>query len=139
MTVCSTDLAIKGRKELFREIAELDVNLQCLYGIYGEERDLYIEESKFVLNLHSYDSEIFEVVRVNYLMHNKICVLTELNPSTSIETELANLFVCCSREVLASEVASLKDQPEKILQTAANAYDWLRARPKEMIMKSIFK
>ena len=68
---------------------------------------VFIEESKFVLNLHLYDSELFEVVRVNYLMHNKVCVLTELNSSTKIAPELKNLFVCCSRETLASGVASL--------------------------------
>ena len=91
-----------------------------------------------VLNLHLYNSEIFEIVRVNYLMHNNICVLTELNPSTKIATELTDLFVCCSRETLASEVASVVDQPETIQQTAAKAYDWLRARPQEVIMKTIF-
>ena len=126
------------RHKLLHEIQELGVNLQFLNGVYGEDRDAFIEKSKIVLNLHLYDAEIFEIVRVNYLMHNNICVLTELNPSTKIATELTDLFVCCSRETLVSEVASVIDQPKTIQQTAANAYDWLRSRPQEMIMKSIF-
>jgi len=91
-----------------------------------------------VLNLHLYDSEIFEMVRVNYLMHNKICIVTELNPSTKIAPELKNLFVCCPRETLASEVAYLIHEPKKIQETASEAYDWLRSQPQELIMKSIF-
>ena len=126
------------RHKLLHEIQELGVNLQFLNGVYGEDRDAFIERSKMVLNLHLYDSEIFEIVRVNYLMHNSVCVLTELNPSTKIASELKDLFVCCSRETLPSEVASVVDQPKSIEQTAAKAYDWLRSRPQEMIMKSIF-
>ena len=61
------------------------------------------------------------------------------NPSTKIDPELKDLFVCCPRDTLASEAVSLKDQPKKIIQTAANAYDWLRSRPQEMIMKSMFE
>lgn len=128
----------RRRHELLREIQDLGVNHKFLHGVYGEERDVFIEKSKFVLNLHLYDSEVFELVRVNYLMHNKICVLTELNPSTKIAPELKNLFVCCSRGTLASEVAALIDDPERIQKTASDAYDWLRSRPQEMIMKSIF-
>ena len=126
------------RHKLLHEIQELGVNLKFLHGIYGEDRDAFIEQSKMILNLHLYDSEIFEIVRVNYLMHNNICVLTELNPSTKISPELKDLFVCCSRDTLAAAVATLVDQPKKIQQQAAAAYDWLRSRPQEEIMKSIF-
>jgi len=127
------------RHKVLHEIQKLGVNLQFLNGVYGEDRDKFIEKSRFVLNLHAYDSEIFEIVRVNYLMHNNICVLTEVNPSTKMATQLKDLFVCCPRDKLASEAASLIDNPRKIQQTAADAYDWLRSRPQEEIMKSIFR
>lgn len=126
------------RHKLLHEIKELGVNLQFLNGVYGEERDAFIERSKIVLNLHAYDSEIFEIVRVNYLMHNNVCVLTELNTTTKIALELKDLFVCCSRDTLASAVAALIDQPKIVQQKAADAYDWLRSRPQEEIMKSVF-
>jgi len=128
----------RRRHKLLHEIQDLGVNLKFLHGVYGEERDALIEKSKLVLNLHLYDSEIFEMVRVNYLMHNKICIVTELNPSTKIAPELKNLFVCCPRETLASEIAYLIHEPKKIQETASEAYDWLRSQPQELIMKSIF-
>jgi len=126
------------RNELLTEIKDTGVNLHYLHGIYGQERDHFIERSKIVLNLHLYDSEIFELVRVNYLMHNKVCVLTEINETTIIDEQLKELFVCSPRERLASAALDLLEQPGVIARKASLAYDWLRSRPQELIIKSIF-
>jgi hypothetical protein len=42
------------------------LNIHTSFGIYEKDRDDLIARSKLVLNLHYYDSEIFEVVRVFY-------------------------------------------------------------------------
>ena len=128
----------RRRIELLKKIKDTGVNLHYLHGVYGQERDHFIERSKVVLNLHLYDSEIFELVRVNYLMHNKVCVLTEINETTIIDEQLKELFVCSPRETLALAVLDLIGQPDLITQKAALAYDWLRSRPQELIIKSIF-
>lgn len=127
----------KRRHELLYKIQEQGLNLQFLNGVYGEDRDSFIERSKVVLNLHLYESEIFELVRVNYLMHNKVCVLTELNQSTKIEPVLRELFICSPRETFVSTALDLTDQPSLIKQKGSEAYTWLRDRPQERIMKSI--
>lgn len=128
----------RRRIELLKKIKDTGVNLHYLYGVYGQERDHFIERSKIVLNLHLYDSEIFELVRVNYLMHNKVCVLTEINETTIIDEQLKELFVCSPRERLPSAALDLLEQPDVITQKASLAYDWLRSRPQELIIKSIF-
>jgi len=127
------------RNELLNEINNIGVNLHYLYGVYGQARDHTIEQSKVVLNLHLYESEIFELVRVNYLMHNRFCVLTEVNETTKIEEELKELFVCSPRENLASAALDLVEKPDLIAQKAFLAYEWLRSRPQELIIKTIFK
>ena len=126
----------KRRRELLYKIQEQGLKLQFLNGVYGEDRDSFIERSKVVLNLHLYESEIFELVRVNYLMHNKVCVLTELNPSTKIDPVLKELFICSPRETFASTALNLINQPSLIKQKGSEAYTWLRDRPQELIIKS---
>lgn len=126
------------RNKLLNEIKDTGISLRYLHGVYGQDRDHFIEQSKVVLNLHLYDSEIFELVRVNYLMHNKVCVLTEMNKSTKIEEGLKELFVCSPRERLASAALDLLEQRDVITQKASLAYDWLRSRPQELIIKTIF-
>ena len=128
----------RRRIELLKKIKDTGVNLHYLHGVYGQERDHFIERSKIVLNLHLYDSEIFELVRVNYLMHNKVCVLTEINETTIIDEQLKELFVCSPRERLASSALDILEQPDVITRKASLAYDWLRSRPQELIIKSIF-
>jgi len=126
------------RIEVLNQIRNAGVNFRYLNGVYGPDRDNFIEQSKVVLNLHLYPSEIFELVRVNYLMHNKVCVLTELNASTKIEQELKELFVCSSREAIASTALELAHCPDMIKEKSSTAYDWLRSRPQELIIKNLF-
>ena len=126
------------RIEVLNQIRNAGVNFHYLHGVYGPDRDNFIEQSKVVLNLHLYPSEIFELVRVNYLMHNKVCVLTELNASTKIEQELKELFVCSSREAIASTALELAHCPDMIKEKSSTAYDWLRSRPQELIIKNLF-
>ena len=126
------------RIEVLNQIRNAGVNFRYLNGVYGPDRDNFIEQSKVVLNLHLYPSEIFELVRVNYLMHNKVCVLTELSASTKIEQELKELFVCSSREAIASTALELAHCPDMIKEKSSTAYDWLRSRPQELIIKNLF-
>lgn len=127
----------RRRQELLYKIQEQGLKLQFLNGVYGDDRDAFIKRTKVVLNLHLYESEIFELVRVNYLMHNKVCVLTELNKSTKIEPTLRELFICSPRETFVSRALDLIDQPSLIKQKGSEAYAWLRDRPQERIIKSI--
>ena len=128
----------RRRTELLREIQGTGINLHYLYGVYGKDRDHFIERSKVVLNIHIYASEILELVRINYLMHNKVCVLTECNESTKIEEDLKELLVCCPREALASAALDLIERDDVIQKKAASAHNWLRSRPQENIIKTIF-
>jgi len=46
----------------------------------GPTRDELIARSKVVLNVHSFESPIFEQVRVSHLLNNGRCVVTEDSP-----------------------------------------------------------
>ena len=73
------------RRHILDQLENSGLKLKTLFGVYGKERDEWIERSKLVLNHHFYETEIFEIVRVFYLMTNSIAVVGEVNPSTSID------------------------------------------------------
>ena len=74
------------RNDILQKIVAKGLTVKTLFGVYGRERDEWVERSKLVLNHHFYNSQIFEIVRVFYLMTNSVAVVGEVNESTSIDT-----------------------------------------------------
>ena len=66
-----------------RRIATLEalerfgVRVMPLFGVYGRERDAAIARARIVLNVHFYNAQIFEQVRVSYLLTNARFVISE--------------------------------------------------------------
>lgn len=95
------------RTAVFEEIRRRGINLVTLFAVYGAERDAYIARSKVVLNLHNHAAEIFEVVRVHYLLSNSVAVVSELNPSTSVSDFYSEAVAGVPYESLADECERL--------------------------------
>jgi hypothetical protein len=55
--------------------------VQHAFAVYGPARDELIARAKIVLNVHLYESAIFEQVRVSYLVNNGCCVVSEDSPN----------------------------------------------------------
>lgn len=73
------------RKDILDKLVAKGLTVKTLFGVYGRERDELVERSKLVLNHHFYNSQIFEIVRVFYLLTNSVAVVGEVNESTSID------------------------------------------------------
>jgi len=73
------------RQRILNELKAKNLRVEHVFGVYGRERDALIARSKIVLNLHYYESKIFEVARVSYLLANGVCVVSEdgLDPAES--------------------------------------------------------
>ena len=70
------------RRKILNELRAGGLNVCDAYALhgramYGAERDQLIARSKIVLNLHYYDTGIFEIVRCAYLFANAVCVVSE--------------------------------------------------------------
>ena len=91
------------RQVIFDQIRARGLNLVTLFAVYGAERDAYISRSKLVLNLHNHDSEIFEIVRVHYLLSNGVAVVSEVNPTTSMPDEYRHAVAGAPYESIADE------------------------------------
>lgn len=68
------------REHVLRQIAAQGLSLlRVPFGIYGVERDKLLAQSRLCLNIHFYETAIFESVRCSYLALNNIPVLSELS------------------------------------------------------------
>ncbi len=55
------------------------------FNCYGDERDALIARAKVILNVHYYESKIFEIVRVSYLLTNHKAVVAEVGAETDMD------------------------------------------------------
>jgi hypothetical protein len=104
------------RKKILDQLVAKGLKVKALFGIYGTERDQWIERSKIVLNCHFYESHIFEIVRVFYLLTNSVAVVGEVNGSTSIDemclkgicsAEYSGLIHKCQEIICSDEIRSV--------------------------------
>jgi len=110
------------RAKVLDKIKSMGLNVQAVFGVYGPELSVLIHRSKLVLNMHYYDSSVFEAVRVIPLLASRVPVVSEksiddndysyLGPPFGIQiTDYDNLAYCCkllienenARTVLAAQ------------------------------------
>ena len=123
------------RAQIFDEIRTRGLNLVNLFGVYGSERDRHIARSKVVINLHYHPTEIFEVVRVHYLLSNAVAVVSEINPSTSMCDFYADAVAGAPYDSLADECERLvKDDSARAAQSQ-HGYDVITRYPQTEFLK----
>jgi hypothetical protein len=71
------------RKKILNEIVRRGLRLKVIFNVYGSERDAFISESRAVLNLHYYDSQIFQQIRAFYPLTNSVPIVSEIYPLDS--------------------------------------------------------
>jgi hypothetical protein len=71
------------RKKILDEISKGGLRIKVVFGAYGGDRDALISESRAVLNLHYYDSQIFQQIRAFYPLINRIPIISENYPLKS--------------------------------------------------------
>lgn len=65
------------RAKVLDKIKSMGLNVQAVFGVYGPELSVLIHRSKLVLNMHYYDSSVFEAVRVIPLLASRVAVVSE--------------------------------------------------------------
>jgi len=76
------------RNAILEEVRGTGLNTKVVFGVYGPARDELIARSKVVLNLHFYDTRIFELPRVSFLLANRKAVVSEWSEETEIDEDL---------------------------------------------------
>lgn len=109
------------RGAILNELILRGLKVKMLFGAYGKERDLFIERSKLVLNHHFYTEQVFEIVRVFYLLTNSVPVVGEVNDATSIDDMYkGGIYLASYKDLVAGCIEVVKDDSlRKELKRAA--------------------
>lgn len=125
------------RSHILTELAKSGLKTQTLLHVWGDERDKWIARSKIVLNMHYYDSEIFEIIRCFYLMSNGIAVVSEENPHAPIHQTYRNGVVAARYEQLVDACVILCNNEALLNQQRQLAMDTIRQYPQTHILQTL--
>jgi hypothetical protein len=74
------------RRQVLLALEDAGLRVHVAFNVYGAQRDALIARSRIVLNLHHYPAQLFEVVRVSYLLANRACVVSERGRDAELES-----------------------------------------------------
>ncbi len=117
------------RAAVLEALRRKGLNVVELFGEYGAERDRAIERAKIVLNIHLYEAQIFEIVRVSYLLANHKFVLSESSPNDPDAESFKDgvAFVDCDQIVEAC--LSFLKNPQERRRIAEAGFQLITQRP----------
>ena len=122
--------SINARREhIINKLKDRKINVKTLFGVYGKERDDLIAKSKLTLNMHMYDSKIFEIVRVFYLLSNSIPVLTEVESDTKFNNDFLDLICKSTYENIEKNIIYLLENDKKRIELGENGLNAIKKFP----------
>jgi len=127
----------KRRAWVIGELRDMGLNVQTVFGVYGAGRDAFIARTKVVLNLHFYDTSIFEIVRVSYLLANQKAVVSECHPGTEIDKDLVDAVKLAPYEELACACRDLVQDGNQRRELAARGFQRMTARDEARILQTV--
>ena len=95
------------RQQVISALKAAGARVHCAFGVYGAERDRLIARSRLVLNMHYFPTNIFEMIRVSYLLANRTAVVSERSPETEVAPELRDAVAFAPYEHLVETCLSL--------------------------------
>lgn len=118
------------RAEILYGLQARGLIIEHLFDVYGRKRDAWIARSKVVLNMHLLESQIFEVVRVFYLLINGVAVVGEVNgPETLIDERFAQGIVAASYDDLIDVTEQLVRDVARLEKQRTLARDAIKRHP----------
>ena len=127
------------RRAVLGQLRQAGCVVKAVFGVYGAERDALIARSKLVLNLHFYQSKIFEVVRVFYLLSNARAVVAERGPDTTIDPHYLPGICAVEYADLAASCLQLLSDDSARQQLETRALDTMSQHPQHCYTAAMFE
>lgn len=127
--VCFVGSLNPRREAVLGELQRHGLKVHYGFGVYGSERDAVYARSKIVLNVHHYDAQVFEIVRVSYLLANRLCVVSEVGRDNETEVPFANGVAFAYYGELVAACRTLVAHPDRRRAIAASGFEAIKARP----------
>lgn len=125
------------RQKIISQLISRGLKVKSVFGLYGKERDELISRSKVILNHHYYESEIFEIIRVFYLLTNSVAVVGEVNGTTSIDEIYKDAICAATYDELAE--ACFRVSSDKLFreEMSVRGFETFSKIPQSIYTKSL--
>lgn len=127
------------RYKILEQLSQYGLKVKTLFDVWGLERDEWIARSRIVLNMHYYDSEIFEIIRCFYLMNNAVAVVSEENAHALINPIYRDGVVAAPYEQLAYACSLLCRNDALLNKQRQLALDTIKQYPQVDILQRLLK
>jgi len=117
------------RIAVLKQLAERGINVEARFNVYGADRDAFVARSKIILNIHYYESRVFEIVRVSYLLANKKCVVSETGSDPAYENQFRDAVAFVPYDGLAEACAVLLRDPQARRKLAEDGFERMQRLP----------
>lgn len=101
------------RNAIINKLRSKGLTVVTVFGLYGAERDALLAKARAVLNLHFYDSQIFQQIRAFYALSNDIPVISENFPKNSAPDLYWDVIFTPGHERFEEFVPQLMAQKER--------------------------
>ena len=125
------------REKIINSLLKNNVKVKCLFGVYGKDRDDWIGKSKIVLNLHYYESKIFEIVRIFYLLTNAIPIVSEVDENTKLNNNYLKGIKGSNYKDVEKNILSLLENEKERKLIGLNGFNIIKKYPQINFTKSI--
>ncbi len=126
------------RSRILATLKNAGVKVHTVFGLYGKDRDELIARSKIVLNVHFYETKVFEMVRVSYLLANSKAVVTECSSDVPADSSLTGPVLSLPYDSLVEGCLALLKDVEQRRELEKRALSWFsQQREPEILRKAI--
>ena len=125
------------RRRILEALTEAGLEVRSVFGCYGRDRDALIARAKVVLNLHYYESSIFEMVRVSYLLANGKAVVAECLEDAEIDPKLKLAAALVPYEGLVEACCDLVQNERARLELEQRGLTYMESLPEREILRPV--
>lgn len=118
----------KRRHKILEELHAAGLNVVAIGGrCWGEERDALYQRAKIVINIHMHDAQVLEIIRLSYLLANRICVVSETGRDSAMETALQDGIAFAPYDKLVETCVALLADDAKRARIAEIGFERMSA------------
>ena len=117
------------RRIILDALSRTGANVHSAFDLYGMRRDILIARAKIILNIHFYESRVFELVRISYLLANSRFVISETGADEDMETPFTDGVVFCRYHDLVERCSYYLQEPSlrmKMAERGRNLFEQQR-------------
>ncbi len=127
------------RRQIIETLQSQGVKVEVAFNLYGPARDALIERAKIILNIHFYETKLFEIVRASYLLANRKFVISETGRDIVEQTYFSSAVVFAEYEQLVDVCLNYLQRPQDRQQRAERGFSLMSQRLATTYLQPILK